>query len=91
MADIHVDVATAGQPPRRRGFIKPSARWPIGLFIAALVIFAFYYLDTYFRGSIPDPLHDFFKSWLPLQPINEMAWLSPKPSGGSTLSISTGK
>jgi branched-chain amino acid transport system permease protein len=66
MADLSTVV-----PPRHRVFLKPAARWPVGLLIAAAVIFLYYYLDTYFRGSVPDVLHDFMRSYLPLQPINE--------------------
>jgi branched-chain amino acid transport system permease protein len=64
------DVA-AVTPPSRRQFIKPSMRWPVGLLAGAVVIFLYYYLDTYFRGSIPVGVHDFTHQWLPLLAVNE--------------------
>jgi branched-chain amino acid transport system permease protein len=60
-----------GPPSGRRRFLKPSASWPLGLLIAAVFVFVFYYLDTYFRSSIPDPIHVFFTTWLPLLSVNE--------------------
>jgi branched-chain amino acid transport system permease protein len=65
-----VDLATVS-PPTRKPFLKPSMYWPVGLLGAAVLVFLYYYLDTYFRGSIPDGLHDFIRHWLPLQPVNE--------------------
>jgi branched-chain amino acid transport system permease protein len=66
------DVANVVPPPARRGLnIKPTMRWPLGFLAAAVVIFVYYYLDTYFRAAIPDFLHDFVATWLPLLPINE--------------------
>ena len=64
------DSGTEG--PERRGLIRPTLRWPLGLLIAAVVVFVFYYLDTYFRAqAIPDGLHEFVAQWLPLLSINE--------------------
>jgi branched-chain amino acid transport system permease protein len=65
------DIATPTRPAGRRQLVKPGARWPLGLLIAAVIFFAFYYFDTFFRGSIPPFLHDFMTQWLPLQPMNE--------------------
>jgi branched-chain amino acid transport system permease protein len=66
------DVANVVPPSPRRGLsIKPGLRWPLGFLAAAVVIFVYYYLDTFFRGSVPDVVHDFFVTWLPLLPINE--------------------
>jgi branched-chain amino acid transport system permease protein len=64
------DVAQIESPPARRRLIKPSLRWPLGFLIAAVVLFVYYYIDTYFRGYVPNALHDFIAEWLPLHPIN---------------------
>jgi branched-chain amino acid transport system permease protein len=67
------DVAVITPPPPRRPTLRlnPSLRWPVGLLVAAVVIFTFYYLDTYFRADIPNGLHDFVQRWLPLLSVNE--------------------
>ena len=65
------DIAVVESPPPRRRTIKPSLRWPLGLLTAAVAIFFFYYMDTYFRGSVPPPLHEFVTTWIPLLSINE--------------------
>jgi branched-chain amino acid transport system permease protein len=65
------DIATSTRPTGRRQFLKPGARWPVGLLTAAVLMFAFYYFDTFFRGSIPPVLHNVMNQWLPLQPMNE--------------------
>jgi len=66
------DIAVVKQPPTgRRPVLKPGVRWPLGLLVAAIVVFAYYYLDTYFGGSIPTPVHTFIASWFPLLSINE--------------------
>jgi branched-chain amino acid transport system permease protein len=64
------DVAQIETPPTRRRLIKPSLRWPLGFTIAAVAVFTYYYIATYFRGFVPDPLYEFMREWLPLQPIN---------------------
>jgi branched-chain amino acid transport system permease protein len=64
------DVARIETPPERRRLIKPSLRWPLGFAIAAVAVFTYYYIATYFRGFVPDPLFEFMREWLPLQPIN---------------------
>lgn len=65
------DLAVATPQSRRRRSLSPSLAWPVGLLSVAVLIFLFYYLDKYFRGSIPDPVHEFMNYWLPLLPINE--------------------
>ncbi len=65
------DIAAVKPPSSRRRFVKPGARWPLGFGIAAVAIFVFYYIDTYFRAAIPDPIHELFLDWLPLISINE--------------------
>lgn len=66
------DLANVVPPPaRRRLNIKPSLRWPLGMLLAAVLLFTYYYVDTYFRPAVPDLLHDFMTTWLPLLPINE--------------------
>jgi branched-chain amino acid transport system permease protein len=66
------DIAPVSRPPAgRRSLLKPAVRWPLGLLIAAIVVFAYYYLDTYFRGSVAPSVHDLMATWLPLQSINE--------------------
>src|SRR5689334_11264883 len=41
------------------------------MLIAVVVIFVYYYMDTYFQKAVPGFLHDFMATWLPLLPINE--------------------
>src|SRR5262245_57734771 len=65
------DIGVIQSPPERRRRIKPSLRWPLGLAAGAVAIFFFYYLDTYFRGAVPPPLHELVVNWLPLLSINE--------------------
>jgi branched-chain amino acid transport system permease protein len=69
------DIATPTRPvhvgpPALRASLATNLKWSVGLTAAAIAYFVFYYLDTYFRGSIPDFLHDFMTTWLPIQPIN---------------------
>jgi branched-chain amino acid transport system permease protein len=64
------DVAELQTPPARRRLVKPSMRWPLGFLTAAVVLFVYYYIATYFRGFVPDPVFEFMNEWLPLQPIN---------------------
>jgi branched-chain amino acid transport system permease protein len=69
------DIATPTRPvrvgpPALRASLATNLRWSVGLTAAAIAYFLFYYLDTYFRGSIPDFLHDLMTTWLPIQPIN---------------------
>ena len=68
-----VDIATPTRPvhvgpPALRASLATNLKWSVGLTAAAIAYFVFYYLDTYFRGSIPDFLHDFMTTWLPIQP-----------------------
>jgi len=67
------DIATVAPPVTRkpRLAVKAGLGWPLGLLVAAVALFLFYYLDKYFRGSIPTPLHDLMAYWLPLIKINE--------------------
>jgi len=65
------DIGVIESPPRRRRRIKPSMRWPLALLTAAVAIFLFYYLDTYFRGYVPPAMHEFVSRWLPLLAVNE--------------------
>src|ERR1700755_3280353 len=65
------DIAPPTKPTGHRSLIKPGARWPLGLLVAAVVIFVFYYIDTYFRGSVAPPAHTFINTWLPIQSLNE--------------------
>jgi branched-chain amino acid transport system permease protein len=66
------DVATVVPPPARRGLnVKHSLRWPLGLVAAALLLFLYYYLDTYFASSIPVFVRDFMHTWLPMLKVNE--------------------
>ncbi len=66
------DIAKTVPPPPRTGLnIKHSLRWPLGMLVAVVVIFVYYYMDTYFQKAVPGFLHDFMATWLPLLPINE--------------------
>jgi branched-chain amino acid transport system permease protein len=65
------DLAAVTTPPRRAGFIKSTMRWPLGLLVAAVVTFVFYYVDKYFQGYVPDAVHTWVNHWLPLLSVNE--------------------
>lgn len=71
------DVATPVRPspsrpptPVLRASLATNIKWSGALAVAAIAYFLFYYFDTYFRGSVPDVLHDLVTTWLPMQPIN---------------------
>lgn len=64
------DIAVVTPPPARRRLVRPSLRWPLGFLAAAVGIFVFYYIDTYFRQFVPGPVHDLVTGWLPLTEIN---------------------
>jgi branched-chain amino acid transport system permease protein len=67
------DIAVVKPPPPsgRRFNVRPGLRWPVGLLIAVVVIFVFYYLDTYFRDVVPPFLHEQGNEWFSLLAINE--------------------
>jgi branched-chain amino acid transport system permease protein len=65
------DIATVTGPGPRRRYLKPSLRWPLGLLTAAVVIFLFYYLDSYFGAMIPNDLSAFVREWFSLSALNE--------------------
>ncbi|MGE5830296.1 MAG: branched-chain amino acid ABC transporter permease, partial [Micromonosporaceae bacterium] len=72
------DIAKVTPPPARRRLIsiKPEFRWPVGLLVAAGVLFLYYYLDLYVTGAVSPQLHDFMGTWLSLDTVNvAMVWV----------------
>ncbi len=57
-------------PPGLRASLATNLTWSVALTAAAIAYFVFYYVDTYFRGSVPDVLHDLMTNGLPIQSIN---------------------
>jgi len=66
--------ATAPAPARRRLHVPAHARWPVGYLIAALALFAFYYMVN--EGYLPASVNSFAATWMPLDTINQsLVWI----------------